>query len=107
MTLEQLDGAQDRLQRVVELVGDAGHEQADGGQALLPDDLALQRLQHLAHLALLLELPIERIARVAKAERHVRERVLHLCELEVGRQADVGRRQITAGDALGRRFGAA
>ena len=38
-------------------------------EALLPDDLALQRLQHLAHLAFLLELPIERVARVAKPER--------------------------------------
>ena len=87
LALEQLHGAEDRLQRVVELVGDAGHEQAHGGQALLPDDLPLQRLQHLAHLALLFELPIERLARVAETERHLDERILHLAELEVGRQA--------------------
>ena len=107
VALEQFHGAEDRLQRVVELVGDSGHEQAHGGQALLPDDLALQRLQHLAHLALLLELAIERLARVAKTERHVGERVLHLAELEVGRQAHraaaTGRRRRSAG----RRFGAA
>ena len=66
MALEQLHGAEDRLQRVVQLVGDAGHQHADRGQALLPDDLPLQRLQRLAHLALLLDLPIERLARFAQ-----------------------------------------
>ena len=101
MTFEQLDGAKDRLERVVELVGDAGHEQAHGRQAFLSDDLPLQRLEHLAHLALLLELTIERIPRVAEAERHVCEGVLHFCELEVGRQAD-GRRTIAVRDR--RRF---
>src|SRR5205823_9133395 len=53
MTLEKLRGAENALQRVVELVRDAGNEQADGGQPLLADDLTLQRLQHLANLALL------------------------------------------------------
>ena len=59
--LEQLGGAENRLQRVVELVRDAGYQDADGGETLLPHDLALQRLQRLAHLALLLDLPIERV----------------------------------------------
>ena len=57
--LEQLGGAENRLQRVVQLVRDARHEHADRRQPLLADDLALQRLQRLAHLALLLDLAIE------------------------------------------------
>ena len=77
------DGAENRLQRIVQLVGDAGHEQADGGQPLLPDDLPLQRLQHLAHLAFLLDLAIERVARLAQVGRHGDERVLELGQLEV------------------------
>ncbi len=101
VALEQFHGAEDGLQGVVELVRDAGHEQAHGGQALLPDDLALQRLQHLAHLAFLFELPIERLARVAETERHVRERILDLAELEVGRQAHRGRRQVAVGNSPG------
>ena len=54
MTLEQLGGAEDRLQRIVQLVRDAGDEHADRGQPLLAHHLALQRLQRLAHLPLLL-----------------------------------------------------
>ena len=98
--LEQLDRAQNRLERVVELVRDAGHEQADGGEPLLPDDLALQRLQHLVHLALLLELAIERVTGFAKPRGHVGERVLHLGELEIGRGIAGRRRQIAVGDPL-------
>ena len=66
VALEQLGGAENRLQRVVQLVRDAGHEQADRGEPLLPDDLPLQRLQRLAHLALLLHLTIERVAGLAQ-----------------------------------------
>ena len=67
--LEQLGGAENRLQRVVQLVRDAGHEHADRRQPLLPDHLPLQRLQRLAHLALLLDLAIERVVRLAQVAR--------------------------------------
>ena len=42
--LQQLGEAENRLQRVVQLVRDARHEDADGGQPLLTNDLTLQRL---------------------------------------------------------------
>ena len=64
---EQLDRSQDRLQRVVELVRDAGHEHAHGRETLLADDLPLKRLHRLAHLALLFELLLVRGARLARA----------------------------------------
>ena len=78
VALEQLGGAENRLQRVVQLVRDAGHQHADRRQPLLPDDLPLQRLQRLAHLALLLDLAIERVVRFAQVRRHRDERVLQL-----------------------------
>src|SRR5206468_1027848 len=83
MLLEQLRRAKDRLQRVVQLVRDAGHEQADGRQTLLPHHLPLQRLQRLVHLALLLELMIERIARLPQIGSHGDERILQPGELAV------------------------
>src|SRR5262245_17596661 len=78
MPLEQLRGAEDRLQRVVQLVGDAGDQDADRREALLPHHLALQRLQHLSNLALLLDLAIERGMRFAQVRRHRNERFLEL-----------------------------
>ena len=101
LALEQLRGAENRLQRVVQLVRDAGHEQADGGEPLLAHDLPLQRLQHLAHLALLAELTVERVARVAQVLRHRDEGGLQLVELEVRRPHAFRRREIAVGDALG------
>ena len=92
-----LGGAENRLQRVVQFVGDAGHEHADGGQPFLADDLTLQRLQHFAHLAFLLDLAVEGAARLAQVRRHRDERVLQLRELEVRRRsparAATGRRR--------------
>ena len=98
VALEQLGGAEDRLQRIVQLVRDARHEHADRRQALLTDDLALQRLQRLAHLALLLDLMIERVVRFAQVRRHRDERVLQLGELAIGHRRSRGRRQVAAGD---------
>ena len=83
VTLEQLGGAENRLQRVVQLVRDAGHEHADRREPFLPDDLPLQRLQRLAHLALLLDLTIERVVGLAQVRRHRDERVLQLRELAI------------------------
>ena len=98
--LEQLGGAENRLQRVVQLVGDAGHEQADGGEALLPDDLALQRLQHLAHLAFLLD----RRSRASRASRRLAAMVTNAsCSCvssRLGRPRVDRRRQVAVGDAL-------
>ena len=98
--LEQLGGAENRLQRIVQLVRDAGHQHADRGQPLLADDLPLQRLQRLAHLALLLDLAIERVVRFAQVRRHRDERVLQLRELEVRHRRLTRRRQVAVGDAL-------
>jgi hypothetical protein len=39
--LQELGEAEDGLQRVVQLVGDARDQDADGGEPLLPDDLLL------------------------------------------------------------------
>ena len=83
MALEELRGAENGLQRVVQLVGDAGDEHADRGEPLLTDDLPLQRLEHLAHLPFLLHLAIERVARGAQVGGHRDERVLQLGDLEV------------------------
>ena len=58
--LQQLGEAEDGLQRVVDLVRDAGHELADRREALLPDHLPLQRLHFLEHAALLGHLRVER-----------------------------------------------
>ena len=49
--LKQLGKPGDRLQRIVQLVGDAGHEHADGREPFLPDHLLLQRLEAEAHAA--------------------------------------------------------
>ena len=57
-------------------MGDAGHQQADGGQALLPDHLTLQRLQLVTHRALLPHLGIQRLTRLPQAAHHRPERVL-------------------------------
>ena len=98
VALEELGGAENRLQRVVQLVRDARHQHADRGQAFLADDLPLQRLQRFAHLALLFDLPIERVVRFAQIGRHRGERVLQLGELEVGHGGPRRRREIAAGD---------
>ena len=63
--LQQLGEAEDRLQRVVQLVRDARHEHADRRQPLLPDDLLLQRLQLFAHPPLLVHLRRNRLARAS------------------------------------------
>ena len=91
MLLEQLRRAKDRLQRVVQLVRDAGHEQADGRQTLLPHHLPLQRLQRLVRVPLLLDLAVERLVRLTEARRHGRERFLEMGELHVRRRTG-GRR---------------
>src|SRR5262245_5521197 len=70
MPLEELCGAENRLQGIVQLVRDAGNEHADGGEPLLPNDLPLERLQHLAHPAFLFHLTIERFVRLAQVRRH-------------------------------------
>ena len=106
VALEELGGAENRLQRVVQLVRHARHEDADRRQPLLADDLTLQRLQRLAHLALLLDLMIERVVGFAQVRRHRDERVLQLCELEIRAPAVRGRRrEIAVGDPLARRRG--
>ena len=61
--LEQLRKPGDRLQRIVQLVGDAGHEHADGREPFLPDHLLLQRFELEAHAPFLLDLPRDRFAR--------------------------------------------
>ena len=100
LALEQLRRAEYRLQRVVQLVRDAGHQDADGSEPFLAHDLTLQRLERLAHLALLLDAMVERAVRVAQARRHRRERGVELVELAVGQPGRRGRRQIAVGDAL-------
>ena len=69
MPLEQLGGAQNGLQRVVQLVRDARHQNADSRQALLPDDLPLQRLQRLAYSAPARSCRSSAAMRVAQAAR--------------------------------------
>ena len=71
--LQQLGEAEDRLQRVVQLVRHAGDEDADRGQPLLPDQLPLQRLLLLAHAALLGHLRRDRLLRRAQAGDHAGE----------------------------------
>src|SRR5262249_43474241 len=99
MALEKLGRAKDRLQRVVQLVRDARYEDADGGEPLLPDHLALERLQHFADLALLLDLAIEGGMRLAQIRGHGDERFLKLSELAVGHRAARRRREIAVRDA--------
>ena len=98
LPLEQLERAEDGLERVVQLVRDAGNEDADGRKPLLPDHLSLERLQHLAHLAFLLDLPIECAVRLAQVRRHLDERVLELRELQVRHVLLLRRREIAVGD---------
>ena len=102
VTLEKFGGAKDRLQRVVQLVRDARDQHADRRQPFLPNDLVLERLQRLAGAPLLLDLPVERIVRLAKVRRHGHERVLQTRQLAVGYRASFGRRQVAVGDALHR-----
>ncbi len=103
LMLEQLRRAENGLQRVVQFVCDAGDQHANRGQAFLPDDLPLERVQRLVHLALLLDLAIQRIARVAEVAGHLDERVLQLRELAVRRRDPGRRRQVAVGDLFGRR----
>ena len=55
---------------------DAGDQHADGRQALLADDLALQRLERFSHLALEIELAIQRLARAVEIVGHPDELTL-------------------------------
>ena len=71
-----------------------------GSQALLADDLALQRLQHFAHLPLLFDLAIHDAARLAQVRRHLHERILKLRELQVRDVLLHRRRQIAVSDPL-------
>ena len=63
---------------------DAGHELADGREALLPNHLALQRLELFAHAPLLAHLPVNLVARRIEARSIEIERVLQLGEFRVG-----------------------
>src|SRR5947209_16187959 len=103
MALEQLQRAKDRLQWIVELVRDARHQQPDGREALLANDLALERLQRLAHLALLSNLTIEGVARIAKIVGSREERILKLRQLQVRHARARGWTEIAFGDPPDRR----
>ena len=102
IALEELRRAENRLQRIVQLVGDPGDQQTDRGEPLLPDHLPLKRLDHLAHLPFLLHLAIERVARGPEVGGHRDEGVLQLGDLQVRRPGSRRRRQIAARDPLGR-----
>ena len=98
--LQQLGEAENRLQRVVDLVRDAGHELADGRQPLLPDHLPLQRLQLLADAPLLAHLRVERRARFVEAAQHLIEGALQLLELARRHRLAFDRAEVAGGDAL-------
>ena len=98
--LEQLRGAEDRLERIVDLVRDAGHEQADGGQPLLTDDLALQRQERFTHPPLLLDLTVEIVVRLPDIGRHGGERFLQFAELTDRHRARLDGGEVPAGDPL-------
>ena len=75
-------------------MSDAGREQTDRRQTLLPHQLPLDGLQHFAGLALLLDLPREGAARVAQVRGHDAERILQLQDLQARRAGFCGRRQV-------------
>ena len=92
VVLQQLGEPGDRLQRIVQLVGDAGDEHADRREPFLPDHLLLQRLQLVAHAPLFLDLARDRFARRPEVVDHVVKRVAQMLEL-----ARRHRRRRTAG----------
>ena len=98
--LQQLGEAEDRLQRVVDLVGDAGDELADGGEPLLADDLALQRLSSWRMRRSSAIWASSACRRVVEAAQHQVERHLQLGELARQHRLVLDRAEVAGGDAL-------
>ena len=98
--LQQFGEAEDGLQRVVDFVRDARHELTDGGEALLPDDLALERFELGADPALLGHLRVEHLARGVEALQHGVEGVLQILELARQHRLALNRAEVSGGDPL-------
>jgi hypothetical protein len=102
--LQQLGKAEDCLERVVDLVRDAGHELADRGESLLPNDLVLKRFELLAHAALLGHLRVERGPGFVETLNHLGKRTLKSGKL-VGRHRPLfDRAEISRTNPLSRRL---